>query len=217
MSRQKQHAKIQPHDPGKKVRLRAKKVPKPGKPHQSTPHARPAPAPRTPARVSRPVRKSKTAARYHSPDDDSSDGSYASTNSEHDLPNSSSDDSVVALDVDDDDVASVQSQADRYNTTSSRQTTAQIRPRSSAFDRQTATTSPFRPTAATQVRLQIPAIHRNEKITTTSSRDYAAVTFLVRNGPVNDLLIERGKRLLQELFSGCDVDPTTTSMVSLDD
>ncbi|KAE9566330.1 hypothetical protein CGMCC3_g17514 [Colletotrichum fructicola] len=206
MSRQKQHAKIQPHDPGKKVRLRAKKVPKPGKPHRSTPHARPAPAPRTPARVSRPVRKN------------SSDGSYASTNNDNDLPNSSSDDSVVALDVDDDEVASIQSQTDRYNTTSSRQTTAQlIRPRSSAFDRQTATTSPFRPTAATQVRLQIPAIHRNEKITTTSSRDYAAVIFLVRNGPVNDLLIERGKRLLQELFSGCDVDPTTTSMVSLDD
>ncbi|KAJ0338582.1 hypothetical protein COL922a_005451 [Colletotrichum nupharicola] len=205
MSRQKQHAKIQPHDPGKKVRLRAKKVPKAGKPHRSTPHARPAPAPRTPARVSRPVRKN------------SSDGSYASTNNDNDLPNSSSDDSVVALDVDDDEVASIQSQTDRYNTTSSRQTTAQIRPRCSAFDRQTATTSPFRPTAATQVRLQIPAIHRNEKITTTSSRDYAAVTFLVRNGPVNDLLIERGKRLLQELFSGCDVDPTTTSMVSLDD
>ncbi|KAJ0280979.1 hypothetical protein Brms1b_012318 [Colletotrichum noveboracense] len=204
MSRQKQHAKIQPHDPGKKVRLRAKKVPKPGKPHRSTPHARPAPAPRTPARVSHPVRKN------------SSDGSYASTNNDNDLPNSSSDDSVVALDVDDDEVASIQSQTDRYNTTSSRQTTAQIRPRSSAFDRQTATTSPFRPTAATQVRLQIPAIHRNEKITTTSSRDYAAVTFLVRNGPVNDLLIERGKRLLQELFSGCDVDPTTMSMVSLD-
>ncbi|KAJ0359525.1 hypothetical protein COL154_008163 [Colletotrichum chrysophilum] len=205
MSRQKQHGKIQPHDPGKKVRLRAKKVPKPGKPHRSTPHARPAPAPRTPARVFRPVRKN------------SSDGSYASTNNDNDLPNSSSDDSVVALDVDDDEVASIQSQTDRYNTTSSRQTTAQIRPRSSAFDRPTATTSPFRPTAATQVRLQIPAIHRNEKITTTSSRDYAAVTFLVRNGPVNDLLIERGKRLLQELFSGCDVDPTTTSMVSLDD
>ncbi|KAF4805924.1 hypothetical protein CGCSCA5_v014893 [Colletotrichum siamense] len=217
MSRQKQHAKIQPHDPGKKVRLRAKKAPQSGKPHRSTPSARPAPAPRTPAQVSRTVRKSNTAARYRSTDDDSSDGPYASTNNDNDLADSSSDDSVVALDVDDDEVASIQSQGNRYNTTSSRQTTAQIRPRSSAFDRQTATTSPFRPTAATQVRLQIPAIHRNEKITTTSSRDYAAVTFLVRNGPVNDLLIERGKRLLQELFSGCDVDPTTTSMVSLDD
>ncbi|EQB55334.1 hypothetical protein CGLO_04753 [Colletotrichum gloeosporioides Cg-14] len=217
MSRQKQHAKIQPPDPGKKVRLRAKKAPQSGKPHRSTPYARPAPAPQTPARVTRPVRKTKTAARYHSTDDDSSDGLYATTNNDNDLPNSSSDDSVVALDVDDDEVASIQSRANRYNATSSRQTTAQIRPRSSAFDRQTATTSPFRPTAATQVRLQIPAIHRNEKITTTSSRDYAAVTFLVRNGPVNDLLIERGKRLLQELFSGCDIDPTTTSMVSLDD
>ncbi|TDZ19149.1 hypothetical protein Cob_v007927 [Colletotrichum orbiculare MAFF 240422] len=50
-----------------------------------------------------------------------------------------------------------------------------------------------------------------------SDRVYAAASFRVSNGPVNDALIQKAKKALEELFHGCDVDPSTTAMVSLDD
>ncbi|TDZ36252.1 hypothetical protein CTRI78_v011351 [Colletotrichum trifolii] len=50
-----------------------------------------------------------------------------------------------------------------------------------------------------------------------SDRVYAAASFRVSNGPVNDALIQKAKKALEELFHGCDVDTSTTTMVSLDD